>query len=130
MSRWDPLTGLEVGPRLELGDPVTALAFSPDARRIAVGTDHGVVSLFDTEDGSVTAGPEGFGRRESDFKSVSGVAFSPDGTAMAIGAETGELVLVDPETLQEVDGFDTSTRQCTRPSSAQTDARSRRGSSR
>lgn len=110
VSRWDPLTGVEVSPRLGLDDPVTALAFSPDARRIAVGTDQGDLSLFDAEDGSVIAGPEGFGRRESDFKSVSGVAFSPDGTAMAIGSETGELVLVDPESLQEVDGFITSAR--------------------
>jgi WD40 repeat protein len=110
VSRWDALTGLEVSPRIEVGDPVTALAFSPDARHIAVGTDQGDVSLFDAVDGSVIAGPEGFGRRESDFKSVSGVAFSPDGTALAIGAETGELVLVDPESLQEVHEFNTSAR--------------------
>ena len=115
VSAWDPLTGAEVSPRLELKDPVTALAFSPNARRIAVGTDQGVVSLFDAEDGSVIAGPEGFGRRESDFKSVTGVAFSPDGTAMAIGAETGELVLVDPETLQEVAELNTAALQVWSP---------------
>ena len=115
VSRWDPLTGAEVSPRIELHDPVTALAFSPDAGRIAAGTNQGVVSLFDAEDGSVIAGPEGFGRRESDFKSVTGVAFSPDGTAMAIGAETGELVLVDPETLQVVDELNTNTRQVWSP---------------
>ena len=53
------------------------------------------------------AGPEGFGRRESDFNLVSGVAFSPDGTAMAVAALTGELVLVDPETLQRIDELNT-----------------------
>ena len=109
VSRWDPLTGVEVSPRLELADPVTALAYSPDARRIAVGTDEGDVSLFDAEDGSLVAGPEGFGRRESDFNVVSGVAFSPKGTAMAIGAGTGELVLVDPGTLQRTDELKTGT---------------------
>jgi WD40 repeat protein len=103
------LTGVEVSPRLELADPVTALAYSPDARRIAIGTDEGDVSLFDAEDGSLVAGPEGFGRRESDFNVVSGVAFSPDGTAMAIGAGTGELVLVDPGTLQRIDELNTGT---------------------
>jgi WD40 repeat protein len=110
VSRWDPLTGAEVSTRLELGNPVTALAFSPDARRLAVGTDQGDVSLFIAEDGSVMAGPEGFGRRELDYNGVSGVAFSPDGTAMAIGTDTGELVLVDPETLREVDELNTNSR--------------------
>jgi WD40 repeat protein len=109
VSRWNPLTGAEAAPRLEFADPVTALAFSPDARRIAVGTDEGDLSLFDTDDGSLLAGPEEFGRRESDFNLVSGVAFSPDGTAMAVGALTGELVLVDPETLQRTDELQTNT---------------------
>jgi hypothetical protein len=128
VSRWDPSTGVEVAPRLELADPVTSLAFSPDARRIAVGTDPGDVSLFDAEDGSVVAGPEGFGRQESDFNSVSGLAFSPDGTGMAIGSESGELVLVDPETLQMTDGSTRTRGSCGLRSSAQTDARSPRGS--
>jgi WD40 repeat protein len=109
VSRWNPLTSAEVAPRLEFADPVTALAFSPDARRVAVGTDEGDLSLFDADDGSLLAGPEGFGRRESDFNIVSGVAFSPDGTAMAVGAGTGELVLVDPETLEWIDELDTNT---------------------
>jgi WD40 repeat protein len=107
VSRWNSFTGAEVAPRLELADPVTALAFSPDARRLAVGTDEGDLSLFDADDGSLLAGPEGFGRRESDFNLVSGVAFSLDGTTMAVGALTGELVLVDPETLQRIDELNT-----------------------
>jgi WD40 repeat protein len=110
VTRWDPSTGVEAAPRLKLADPVTSLVFSPGAQRIAVGTDQGDVSLFDAEDGSVVAGPEAFGRTESDFNSVSGLAFSPDGTAMAIAAETGELVLVDPQTLQRIDELNTNTR--------------------
>ncbi|MEU8817339.1 hypothetical protein [Actinoplanes sp. NPDC048796] len=62
-----PLTGL--------GD-VTALAFSPDGRRLAAATDDERVVLYDLAARRVTAGVEAGERNDC-------VAFSPDGTLLA-----------------------------------------------
>jgi WD40 repeat protein len=72
-----PAAPLIVKPNRPLG-AITALAFSPDGRKLAVGT-YGEVVLYDTTSWQ----PTGEYRKVTD--SVRALAFRPDGQALAIG---------------------------------------------
>jgi hypothetical protein len=75
------------------GDPVNAVAFSPDGRRIVSGSDDNTLRLWDAETGAAVGAPlEGHGG------SVRAVAFSPDGRRIVSGSWDKTLRLWDAET--------------------------------
>jgi WD40 repeat protein len=103
VSFWDSQTSRSAGPPLQVGAPVTWVAFSPDGRRLAVATGTRVSAspitpmtvprLWDV----ATRQPSGIsltGHR----KSVNILAFSPDGRLLAAGDNDGNVVFHDPLT--------------------------------
>jgi WD40 repeat protein len=79
---WDADTGKPGKTLLSLGKndkPVKALAFRPDGKALAVGSDDGVLRVVDTESGKVTyTSPPRNARIEK-------VAYSPNGKLVAVG---------------------------------------------
>jgi WD40 repeat protein len=74
--------------RLSLGgEGVTALCYSPDGRRLALGGEDGTVRVHDTATGRELM------RRNGGQGAIAAVAFSPDGRLLASGGLDG-LVLV------------------------------------
>jgi WD40 repeat protein len=71
--------------------PVYRVAFAPDGRRLASGTDDGVIKVWDPTDGQEQLTiRRGVG--------VSGLAFSPDGKALAVCGRAREVTLYDSVT--------------------------------
>ena len=69
--------------------PITVLAFSPDGNTIAVGSETGVVNLYNATDGKLMETLRG-------HKGVLyAVAFRPDGKQIAIGGFDGQVRLYD-----------------------------------
>src|SRR5262245_31780978 len=95
--RWtQELLGLTVGGKTTPLVAVSALAFSPDGTKLAVGGGvlyHGHVALLDAATGKLLWIRRDIGRQEQ----VS-VAFSPDGKALAAGSLGGPAVLLDAGT--------------------------------
>jgi WD40 repeat protein len=67
-----------------------ALAFSPDGRRLAVGTYGGVVTVLDSRTGAVLA------QRQTDAAAVRVLRWSADGTVLQEGGGDGVLRFLDP----------------------------------
>ncbi|HUF04645.1 MAG TPA: WD40 repeat domain-containing protein [Aridibacter sp.] len=61
-------------------DGINAIAFSPDARRVATGGNDNAVKLWDTQTGKLEETFEGHTR------AISSLAFSPDGKTLASGS--------------------------------------------
>ncbi|MGH3832200.1 MAG: TIR domain-containing protein [Pseudonocardiaceae bacterium] len=75
------------------GGPVSAVAFAPVARILAIGTREGVVTLWDL---SNRAEPRQLGQPLTGHHSlVSAVAFAPDGRTLATGSYDGTAILWD-----------------------------------
>jgi WD40 repeat protein len=68
----------------KLGKRISALAFSPDGKLLAVGADGGAVMLWDVAAGQELATLQG-------KETVSGLAFSPDGKLLAAGDGRGRV---------------------------------------
>ena len=85
------------GRALADGRQVTALAFSPDGTRLAVGDSTGHVTLWDgdlrTRRGLLTGTSDT--ATGSDAEAVGALAFSPDGSTLAVGGQYGTLRLWD-----------------------------------
>ncbi|MET8979457.1 hypothetical protein ABZX85_28040 [Streptomyces sp. NPDC004539] len=82
------------GRALADGRKVTALAFSPDGGRLAVGDDSGRVTLWDGDVEhrlGVLSGISSAGSHET----VSALAFAADGRTLAVGGDSGSLQLWD-----------------------------------
>jgi WD40 repeat protein len=73
-----------------IDNAVLALAFSPDARVLAAGTEAGEVEFLDVETGQRIGGPVA-GQRDW----VNTVAFTPDGRTLVAGSEDGSIALLD-----------------------------------
>ena len=95
----DPGTGHVTGRALADGRQVTALAFSPDGTRLAVGDSTGHVTLWDGEvrhrTGALTGTSDTASQGEPE--AVGALAFSPDGGTLAVGGTNGTLRLWDTE---------------------------------
>ena len=78
---------------------ISALAFQPDGKLIAVGTEAGTVTLFETESG----------KRLGDLVGAKGaiysIAFSLDGKLIAAGGMDGTLRIYEVSTRELMRGF-------------------------
>jgi WD40 repeat protein len=91
----EPLTGKLVADLPMHVFPVTALAFSPDGRYLAVGTS-GAIHLWDVEKRSLLRTTRGFERM------IQTLAFSPDGRLLAGGTVDGQVWVWDAQRGDEV----------------------------
>src|SRR5262249_10688714 len=97
---WDVATHEPVGPPLK-GPPktiVTSLAFSPDGKLLASGTDNGAVQLWDVA-GKTSLEPPLTGH--TDF--VNSVAFSADGKLLASASADKTVRLWDVATRRSLE---------------------------
>ncbi len=85
--------------RLDHGDAVRAVAFSPDGTRVATGSDDGSARVFDTATGTELS-------RLDHGDAVYTVAFSPDGSRVATGSEDGSARVFDTATGTELSRLD------------------------
>jgi WD40 repeat protein len=99
---WDARTGQEIGVLNGHGAGVTAVAFSPDGRRLASASHDHAIKVWDVaadaRPRTFLAAPVGSLKRHL-FR---GLAFSPDGRSLAGGAEQGMVKVFDLGTGQEV----------------------------
>ncbi|MGW2288693.1 nSTAND1 domain-containing NTPase [Streptomyces phaeochromogenes] len=89
----DAESGRATDRALAAGRDVTALAFSPDGRRLAVGDSSGRITLWDgdlTHRTGVIAGTS-----QNNVREVSALSFSPDGAVLAVGGADGTVQLWD-----------------------------------
>ena len=95
MYKWD-WTEHQPGPEREawVGSEITALAYSPDGKYLAVGVSGGGTTFWDVRDDlpSKRKRVRTFPRHEG---AVLALAFSPDGRTLAIGAADGKVRLHD-----------------------------------
>ncbi|MFD3504398.1 hypothetical protein ACFWWT_38920 [Streptomyces sp. NPDC058676] len=99
-------SGKVTGRALADGREVTALAFSPDGKRLAVGDKTGHVTLWDGDARRRTGGLTGTADTVSrgQPESVTALAFSADGRTLAVGGSAGTLRLWDTEGQQLLGG--------------------------
>jgi WD40 repeat protein len=91
LELWD-LDRREIVVRGQVGGAGYRAAFSPDGRRVAVGSHEGHVDVFDVDG-------DGAARIGSRSEAVQAVGWSPDGTFLAVGGYDGQLDLYDADDL-------------------------------
>jgi WD40 repeat protein/tetratricopeptide (TPR) repeat protein len=91
---WNAVTGENIGKSFTAGAIVLSLAFSPDGRLLAVGTDSVAFQalLWDLDAGRARGDPVRFKDR------VPCLTFSPDGTDLAAGSRDGSVRVVETST--------------------------------
>ncbi len=100
----NPASGKVTGRALADGREVTALAFSPDSKRLAVGDKTGRVTLWDGDvrrrTGVLAGTADTVSRGEPE--PVTALAFSADGHTLAVGGRAGTLRLWDTDSRQRL----------------------------
>ena len=98
---WDTRTRRQVHVLrpVELGTPVTGLAYDPGGARLAVSVQAGTFSLWDLRGPPHVGAPQGGYER-----AISTVAFSPRGDRFAAGTFLGTVRFWDPRTQRELPG--------------------------
>ncbi|WP_306960131.1 WD40 repeat domain-containing protein [Streptomyces afghaniensis] len=93
------MSGKGTGRALADGREISALAFSPDGSRLAVGDTTGHVTLWDGDlrhrAGALTGTSDTVS--EGEPEAVEALAFSSDGSTLAVGGANGTLRLWDTE---------------------------------
>ena len=91
---WEPTTGKPIKTLVNLGKtdkPIKALAFSPDGKLLAIGSEDGVLRVIDFDTGkAVYTSPSRNVRIER-------VAFSPNGKLVAVGDSNSQIAVYVPQ---------------------------------
>jgi len=101
---WDARTGQSIRKLNELTDIVRSVAFSPDGKILASGSDDGMIILWDVKTGESVGRQQivythhMFGFDEDVSSAVLSVAFSPDGNTLASGDYDNNVTLWDVQT--------------------------------
>ncbi|MCZ4306550.1 hypothetical protein O4G98_17580 [Zoogloeaceae bacterium G21618-S1] len=90
---WNIATAEAINQALHTRTPVTSVAFSPDGRRLVIGSTDGVMQQLDINTGQ-PLGPTMAGHEDE----ITSVAFSPDGTYILSGSGDASLRLWDAKT--------------------------------
>ena len=98
VASWNTRTGRELFTR-RLANHATAIAYSPDSRLLAVGTEDGQVLFWDARRG--VKGPSPL---RVSTGNVSQISFSPDGTTMVVSSHDGSTTLWDLRSRTEIGG--------------------------
>ncbi len=93
------------------GNSAKGVAFSPDGKILAAGTENLTVELWNAETGAHIATLEGYDPYRSYIKQVFSLAFSPDGKILATGTWHGSIKLWDVATRTEITTFTLSAYQ-------------------
>jgi len=95
LAAWQPYH-VRLRDVLSYADSVDAVAFSPDGRTIATGSDDGTARLWDAATGQAIGSPF------QHASTVQAVAFSPDGKTLLTGCEDKTARLWNAATLQPI----------------------------
>lgn len=90
LTVWNAVTGRAVATIAVPDRPLRELAFSPDGKRIAGGTDHGAVHVWEAETGRWLAGR---GAADGWARPARALLFAPDGRRLAVGLTDGSVRL-------------------------------------
>ena len=93
------------------GNSAKGVAFSPDGKILAAGTENLTVELWNAKTGAHIATLEGYDPYRSYIKQVFSLAFSPDGKILATGTWHGSIKLWDVATRTEITTFTLSAYQ-------------------
>ncbi len=93
------------------GNSAKGVAFSPDGKILAAGTENLTVELWNAETGAHIATLEGYNPYRGYIKQVFSLAFSPDGKILATGTWHGSIKLWDVATRTEITTFTLSAYQ-------------------
>jgi len=99
VASWNARTGRKLFESRQLANHATAIAYSPDSRLLAVGTEDGQVLFWDAR--------RGVAARQALHVSSGNVAqiwFSPDGTMMAVSSYDGSTTLWDLRSRTQIGG--------------------------
>lgn len=97
---WD-IAGKQVTRKFNHGHEITALAVSPDGRRVATGTDFGL-RLWDTGTGNAAVSLD---RKSSGEHQVQAIAFTPDGKTVITADSPGFVRFFATDDGQELRKF-------------------------
>jgi WD40 repeat protein len=99
---WDVTTRRPLGKPLRgHKNRVTSVAYSPDGKTLASGSEDGNVILWDLSAGEANAEPQGR-PLAAEAGAVATVAFSPDGQILASGHTRGEVILWDAKSRRQL----------------------------
>ncbi len=87
------------------GHGANGVAFSPDGKILAAGTENLTVELWNAETGAHMATLEGYDPNRGNIKQVFSLAFSPDGETLATGTWHGSIKLWEVATRTEITTF-------------------------
>ena len=90
IASWGSRSGDELFRARHLANHATVIAYSPDSRLLAIGTEDGQVLFWNAHTGV----PQAPALRVS-TGNVAGLSFSPDGTAIAVASRDGSTTLWD-----------------------------------
>jgi WD40 repeat protein len=96
VAAWDTRSGRELYRR-RLSNHATAIAFSPDSRSLAVGTENGQALFWSARQGTATVSP-----LHVASASIAALSFSPDGRQLAVSSTDQSTTLWNIESRKQV----------------------------